>query len=87
VSAYSLIDELETTLANDPREPPRNPMKVKIHCARCENCQALLAKLDDDGLTIRRGQMQFTITGESTVAVTCYRDCCHTLNVLASRSP
>jgi len=54
---------------------------------RCKNCQALLAKHDRDGLTIRRGEMQTTVTGaDFTVAVTCYR--CKTLNVLASsRTP
>ncbi|GAB4215632.1 MAG: hypothetical protein OHK0013_41400 [Sandaracinaceae bacterium] len=49
---------------------------------RCKHCQALLAKHDRDGLTIRRGDMQTTVTGaDFTVAVTCYR--CKTLNVLA----
>lgn len=54
---------------------------------RCKACGALLAKLDRDGLTIRRGDMQVVVTGESTVAVTCYRDRCRTLNVLSSRKP
>ena len=55
---------------------------------RCKNCQALLAKHDRDGLSIRRGDMQTTVTGvDFTVAVTCYRDRCRTLNVLASRTP
>ena len=45
------------------------------------NCQALLAKQDRDGLSIRRGDMQTTVTGtDFTVAVTCYR--CKTLNVV-----
>jgi len=40
---------------------------------RCKNCQALLAKHDRDGLSIRRGDMQTTVTGaDFTVAVTCY---------------
>ena len=30
---------------------------------RCKNCQALLAKHDRDGLSIRRGDMQTTVTG------------------------
>jgi len=50
---------------------------------RCKSCGALLAKRDDDGVSIRRGDMQATITGDFTAAVTCYR--CRTLNVLASR--
>lgn len=54
---------------------------------RCKACGALLAKRDRDGLTIRRGDMQVVITGDSTVAVTCYRDRCRTLNVLSSRMP
>ena len=54
---------------------------------RCKACGALLAKLDRDGLTIRRGDMQVVVSGESTVAVTCYRDRCRTLNVLSSRKP
>ena len=50
---------------------------------RCKNCQVLLAKHDRDGLTIRRGDMQTTVTGaDFVVAVTCYR--CKTLNVVAS---
>lgn len=54
---------------------------------RCKACGALLAKRDRDGLTIRRGDMQVVVTGDSTVAVTCYRDRCRTLNVLSSRRP
>lgn len=54
---------------------------------RCKACGALLAKLDRDGLTIRRGDMQVVVTGDSTVAVTCYRDRCRTLNVLSSHKP
>jgi phage FluMu protein Com len=50
---------------------------------RCKTCQAMLAKHDRDGLTIRRGDMQTTVTGaDFTVSVTCYR--CKTLNVVAS---
>ncbi len=53
---------------------------------RCKNCQALLAKRDLDGLTIRRGDMQTTVTGgDFTVSVTCYR--CKALNVITSRTP
>ena len=37
---------------------------------RCKACGALLAKLDRDGLTIRRGDMQVVVSGDSTVAVT-----------------
>ena len=54
---------------------------------RCKACGALLAKRDRDGLTIRRGDMQVVVSDDSTVAVTCYRDRCRTLNVLSSRTP
>jgi len=64
---------------------------MKIHTlttdCRCKACGALLAKLDRDGLTIRRGDMQVVVSGDSTIAVTCYRDRCRTLNVLSSRNP
>lgn len=49
---------------------------------RCKACGTLLAKRDGDGVTIRRGDMQVVITGDSTIAVTCYR--CRALNMLAS---
>ncbi|MDP1826627.1 MAG: hypothetical protein Q8L48_25375 [Archangium sp.] len=48
---------------------------------RCKQCNALLAKNDRDGLSIRRGELQATVTGvDVTIAVTCYR--CKSLNVL-----
>jgi len=48
---------------------------------RCKHCHTLLAKQDRDGLSIRRGTLQATITGaDTTVSVTCYR--CLTLNVM-----
>ena len=34
---------------------------------RCKACGALLAKRDRDGLTIRRGDMQVVVSGDSTV--------------------
>lgn len=50
---------------------------------RCKLCNALLAKYDRDGLSIRRGEMQATITGSDfTLSATCYR--CKTLNVVTS---
>lgn len=52
---------------------------------RCKACGSLLAKRNHDGLTIRRGDMQVVVTGDSTVAVTCYRARCRALNVLTSR--
>lgn len=51
---------------------------------RCSSCCALLAKRDRGDLTIRRGDMQATVTGRDfTVSVTCYR--CRARNVLALR--
>ncbi len=38
---------------------------------RCKNCSALLAKRDHDGVSIRRGELQATITGDFTMSVTC----------------
>jgi len=53
---------------------------------RCKHCNTLLAKQDRDGLSIRRGALQATITGtDTTVSVTCYR--CQTLNVLRPAPP
>lgn len=49
---------------------------------RCKACNVLLAKLDRDGLSIRRNDLQLVVTGDSVVAVTCYR--CKTLNVLTA---
>ena len=52
---------------------------------RCKQCSALLAKRDRDGVTIRPGELQTTVTGgDFTVSVTCYR--CRTLNVVTGRS-
>jgi phage FluMu protein Com len=51
----------------------------------CKRCNALLARLDRDGLCIRRNDLQVVVTGDSVVSVTCYR--CKTLNVLSSRTP
>ncbi len=53
---------------------------------RCKHCNTLLAKQDRDGLSIRRGALQATITGtDTTVSVTCYR--CSTLNVMRPTPP
>jgi phage FluMu protein Com len=55
---------------------------------RCKQCQALLAKHDSDGLSIRRGDLQATVSGNGfTVSFTCYR--CQSLSVVttASRAP
>ena len=49
---------------------------------RCSSCGILLAKVGDDGLTIRRSELQATMTGEFHASVVCYRPRCRTLNVL-----
>lgn len=76
--------EAAPVLADGPRAERKQLMRTitsSVDC-RCKNCQALLAKNDRDGITIRRGDMQATVTGaDFTFAVTCYR--CQTLNVLA----
>jgi len=56
------------------------PMRTTSTECRCKSCGALLAKRDRDGVSIRRGELQATITGDFTVSVTCYR--CRTLNVV-----
>jgi len=57
------------------RTPPRD--------IRCKACNILLAKIDDDGLTIRRGDLQATIDGQFHASLVCYRRSCQVLNVLA----
>jgi hypothetical protein len=49
---------------------------------RCKSCGILLAKIDDSGLNIRRGQLQATLHGDFHASIVCYRTSCRTLNVL-----
>jgi hypothetical protein len=49
---------------------------------RCKSCGILLAKIDDSGLTIRRGDMQATFDGQFHASLVCYRASCKTLNVI-----
>ena len=49
---------------------------------RCSSCGVLLAKIADNGLTIRRGELQATMSGEFHASLVCYRPRCRTLNVL-----
>lgn len=52
---------------------------------RCKRCNTQLASHDQDGLCIRRGNLEATVTGtDFTVAAACYR--CRTLNVMTSTS-
>jgi len=52
---------------------------------RCSKCNILLAKVGDEGLTIRRSELQATMAGEFHASVVCYRPRCRTLNVLRVR--
>jgi len=49
---------------------------------RCKSCGILLAKIDDSGLNIRRGDLQATLHGDFHASIVCYRTSCRTLNVL-----
>ena len=57
-------------------------MSKRNHDVRCKGCGAKLADLARDGLTIRRGKLQATITGRFHAALVCYRPTCQTLNVI-----
>jgi hypothetical protein len=57
-------------------------MSKRNHDVRCKGCGAKLADLARDGLTIRRGKLQATITGAYHVSLVCYRPHCGTLNVV-----
>jgi hypothetical protein len=50
--------------------------------ARCKVCGALLCCLDENGLTIRRGDLQATMDGRFRATLVCYQPRCRTLNVL-----
>lgn len=85
---HHLGTDCPLVLADGPRATKReSPMHTTstTEC-RCKLCQALLAKRESAGLSIRRGDLQATVMGgDFTVAVLCYR--CKTLNVLASAAP
>jgi phage FluMu protein Com len=53
---------------------------------RCSESSILLARIGDHELTIRRNELQATMTGEFHASVVCYRPRCRTLNVLRIRS-
>ena len=42
----------------------------------------VLAKIDDSGMTIRRGDLQATVDGAFHASIVCYRPSCRTLNVI-----
>ena len=49
---------------------------------RCKKCGALLAKLDETGLTIKRGDLQATVDGAFRATLVCYAPRCRSLNIL-----
>jgi len=57
-------------------------MRTQSREVRCTACNILLAKVDDNGLSIQRGELQAAIHGEFQAAFVCYRPRCRTLNVL-----
>jgi len=57
-------------------------MNPKHDDIRCKSCNALLAKLDETGLTIKRGDLQVTVDGAFRATLVCYRPRCRSLNIL-----
>jgi phage FluMu protein Com len=49
---------------------------------RCTRCGALLGKLEEAGLSIRRGELQVTVDGTFRATLVCYRPRCRTLNIM-----
>jgi len=60
----------------------QSPRQRDVEDLRCKGCGILLAKTDGGGLTIVRGDLQVTVTGEFQASIVCYRPRCRTLNVL-----
>lgn len=48
----------------------------------CKACGALLAKVDETGITILRGGLQATFDGVFRATLVCYRSRCRSLNIL-----
>lgn len=61
-------------------------MRTQARDVRCKSCNILLAKIDDAGLTIRRGDLQATLAGDVHASLVCYRPRCGCLNVLTFTS-
>ena len=57
-------------------------MLKKVKEIRCKQCGILLGKIDQSGLTIRRGQLEMTIDGDFHASFVCYREGCKKLNVI-----
>jgi hypothetical protein len=62
-------------------------MSKRTQKVLCKRCKAQLAELAHDGLTIRRGKLQATITGAYHASLVCYRPQCGTLNVVRHDVP
>ena len=57
-------------------------MRTQPRDIRCKTCGILLGRLDESGLTIRRGDLQATMDGEFRASLVCYRRSCGALNVV-----
>lgn len=57
-------------------------MRTQSHEVRCKSCGILLGKIDDTGLTIRRGDLEANFDGTFRAALRCYRSRCRSLNVV-----
>ena len=75
------------------RTTPRQGVSRDIRCA---GCGALLARVEGSGISIRRGGLQATFTGDVHAALVCYQPGCRRLTMVettplgstaASRTP
>lgn len=57
-------------------------MRTRARDIRCKACSTLLCREEPDGLTLVRGGLQATVTGQYHLSLVCYRPGCRTLNVV-----
>jgi phage FluMu protein Com len=57
-------------------------MRTQPQEFRCKSCGILLGKIDDTGLTIRRGDLEANFDGVFRASLRCYRSRCRSLNVM-----
>ena len=57
-------------------------MRTQPQEFRCKSCGILLGKIDDTGLTIRRGDLEANFDGAFRASLRCYRSRCRSLNVI-----
>lgn len=57
-------------------------MRAQPQEIRCTSCGILLGKIDESGLTIRRGDLEANFDGAFRAALRCYRSRCRSLNVI-----